>query len=174
MHYLLKYPRCEIGTLVRLNFFAYTKLCENLVKALIMIWDDIFQWNGFWISCRGTHDCQQITVSGFCFVIGSANTINNHPAKRSIVQVSMGLVLHSELVYQASIWRAWQVFTYTLPPPPSTPSTLANRNAAGFYPGYCLHRVDRSWVNYMYVIITVSLTCDLKIHHLVCTPSSHM
>ncbi len=32
IHYLLKNPRCEIGTLVRLNFYGHAKLCEELAK----------------------------------------------------------------------------------------------------------------------------------------------
>ncbi len=38
IYYLLKYPRCEIGTLIRLNFFGHTKLSEKFGEALIMTW----------------------------------------------------------------------------------------------------------------------------------------
>ena len=71
-----------------------------------------------------------------------------------LVQDSMGLVLHSGLVYQR--FDTHDKFSQTLP---HFLSILANRSAVGYYPQSCLHPSDHSWVNYVPIQVSLVMIC---------------
>ncbi len=127
-----------IGILVRLNFFGHAKLCEEFGQSLHNDLGWYFpQGNGFWGPCRGTHDCQQITVASFCLWQWTRTNYDHWIVHQMLVQVSIGVFLHSDLVYQP--FDTHDKFSQTLP---CFFSILANRSAVGFYPQSCLHPSD--------------------------------
>ena len=134
-----KYSRCEIGTLVRLNFFGHSQLIDTLGHRF----DNDLGWylpqmiSGTLV--RDTKDCQP-DPRFFCWALG--NTANNYLAKCFMKR----WYRFQWCCFYSMIWFTNHL-THMISKQTLTHgfTTLANRNAAGFYPGSFLHQDDSWW-----------------------------